>query len=104
MVASHDIGDGRSRQSDMKDGKILAVRNTKTIYREGEVCVKLFSNKYSKSYVLREALNHSYIEETGLKIPEIKEVTCIDGEWAIESQCIKGTNLQDLMPDGLRRS
>ena len=81
----------------MKVDKILAVRNTKTIYREGEVCVKLFSEKYPKSYVLREALNHSYIEETGLKIPKIKEVTCIDGEWAIESEYIKGTTLLELV-------
>ena len=81
----------------MKDGKILAVRNTKTIYREGEVCVKLFSDIYPKSYVLREALNHSYIEETGLKIPKIKEVTCIDGEWAIESEYIKGITIFDLI-------
>ena len=81
----------------MKVDKILAVRNTKTIYRDGEVCVKLFDEKYPKSYVLREALNHSYIEETGLKIPKIKEVTCIDGEWGIESEYIKGTTLLELV-------
>ena len=67
----------------MKLDRVIAVRNDKTIYRDGEKCVKVFNTDYSKADVLNEALNQARIEETGLNIPKILEVTMIDGKWAI---------------------
>ena len=32
--------------------KVIAVRNTKTIYRDGDKCIKLFNEDYSKADVL----------------------------------------------------
>ena len=81
----------------MKLEKIIAVRNNKTIYRDGDRCVKVFNADYSKSDVLNEALNQARIEETGLNIPQILEVTMVDGKWAIVSRCIKGKTLAQLM-------
>ena len=81
----------------MKLEKIIAVRNNKTIYRDGDRCVKVFNADYSKSDVLNEALNQARIEETGLNIPQILEVTMVDGKWAIVSQYIKGKTLAQLM-------
>lgn len=81
----------------MKLEKIIAVRNNKTIYRDGDRCVKVFNADYSKSDVLNEALNQARIEETGLNIPKILEVTMVDGKWAIVSQYIKGKTLAQLM-------
>ena len=83
----------------MKLDKIIAVRNTKTIYRDGDKCIQIFNEDYSKADVLNEALNQARIEETGLNIPKIHEVTTIDGKWAIVSDYIEGKTLADLMAE-----
>ena len=41
----------------MKLDTVIAERNNKTIYRDGEKCVKVFSENFSKADVLNEALN-----------------------------------------------
>ncbi len=79
--------------------RVIAVRNTKTIYRDGDKCIKVFNADYSKADVLNEALNQARVEETGLDIPKIIEVTTIDGKWAIVSQYIKGKTLAQLMQE-----
>ena len=83
----------------MKLDRVIAVRNNKTIYRDGDVCVKVFNDDYSKADVLNEALNQARIEETGLNIPKVLEVTMIDGTWAIVSEYIKGKTLAQLMAE-----
>lgn len=83
----------------MKLDKVIAVRKNKTIYREGDKCVKVFNNDYSKADVLNEALNQARIEETGLNIPKISEVTMIEGKWAIVSEYIEGKTLAQLMEE-----
>lgn len=83
----------------MKLDRVIAVRNNKTVYRDGDRCVKVFDEKYSKADVLNEALNQARIEETGLDIPKIFEVTMIDGKWAIVSEYIKGKTLAQLMQE-----
>ncbi len=83
----------------MKLDNIITVSTGKTLYHDGNDCIKLFNEDYSKADVLNEALNHSRVEETGLNIPEIKQVTMIDGKWAIISEYISGKNLQVLMDE-----
>ena len=83
----------------MKLDRVIAVRNNKTVYRDGDVCIKVFDENYSKADVLNEALNQARIEETGLNIPKIREVTTIDGKWAIVSDYIKGKTLAQLMAE-----
>ena len=83
----------------MKLDKIIAVRNNKTIYRDGDRAIKVFNAEYSKADVLNEALNQARIEETGLNIPKVLEVTMIDGKWAIVSEFIKGKTLAQLMAE-----
>ena len=83
----------------MKLDRVIAVRNNKTIYRDGDKCVKVFDADYSKADVLNEALNQARIEETGLNIPKIIEVTMVEGKWAIVSEFIKGKTLQQLMDE-----
>lgn len=77
--------------------QIIAVRNNKTIYRDGDAVIKLFNEDYSKADVLNEALNQARVEETGLNIPKVLEVTKIDGKWAIVSEYIPGKTLAQLM-------
>ncbi len=83
----------------MKLDRIIAVRTGKTIYRDGDNCVKIFDKDYSKADVLNEALNQARVEETGLNIPKIKEVTMIDGKWAIVSEFIPGKTLARMMEE-----
>ncbi len=90
----------------MKLDRIIAVRTGKTVYRDGENCIKVFDGGYSKADVLNEALNQSRVEETGLNIPKIKEVCMIDGKWAIVSEYISGKTLARLIeedPDNKER-
>lgn len=79
--------------------RVIAVRNNKTVYRDGEDCVKVFESVYEKDDVLSEALNQARVEKTGLNIPKIKAVTMIDGKWAIISDYIKGKTLDRLIKE-----
>lgn len=79
--------------------RVIALRNKKTIYRDGDKCIKLFDEGYSKADVLNEALNQARIEETGLNIPRVLAVTTVDGKWAIVSEFIQGKTLEQLMKE-----
>lgn len=81
----------------MKLDNIIAVRPNKTVYRDGDKCVKVFNEDFSKTDVLNEALNQARMETLGLNIPKIHEVTMVDGKWAIVSDHIEGKTLSQLM-------
>ncbi|MDD6175559.1 MAG: aminoglycoside phosphotransferase family protein [Firmicutes bacterium] len=83
----------------MKLEKVIAVRNDKTVYRDGDLAIKVFNEDYSKADVLNEALNQARVEETGLCIPKLVEVTKIDGKWAIVTEFIAGKTLEALMEE-----
>jgi len=83
----------------MKLDNIIAKRETKTVYRDGDKVIKVFSSDYSKSDILNEALNQSRIEGTGINIPKVLEVTMIDGKWAIVSEFIEGKTLAQLIKE-----
>lgn len=81
----------------MKKDNVLATRSNKVIYRDGDKVIKVFNDDYSKANVLNEALNQARVEETGLNIPRLHEVTKIDGKWAIIMDYIEGKTLEELM-------
>lgn len=83
----------------MKFEKVLAERQNKIIYKDGDKTIKVFDENFSKSDVLNEALNQSRVEETGLHIPKVVEVTKFDDKWAIVSDFIEGKTLQQLMDE-----
>jgi len=83
----------------MKLDKVIAVRKGKTVYLDGKKVIKLFDSDYSKADILNEALNQARIEETGLNIPKILEVTAIDGKWAIVSEYIEGKTMAQLLEE-----
>lgn len=83
----------------MKLENVIARRKDKTIYRDGDRCIKVFDTNYSKADILNEALNQARIEETGLNIAKILEVTMIDSKWAIITEFIQGKTLQQLMDE-----
>ncbi len=76
---------------------IVATRPDKTVYRDGDAAIKVFNENYHTAAVLNEALNTARIEETGLNIPKIREVTKIDGKWAIITDFVEGETLSALM-------
>ena len=79
---------------------VLAKRPTKEVYRDGENTIKLFVENYSKANILNEALIQARVEEgTDLNIPKLNEVTKIDGRWALVSDYVEGTTLEQLMID-----
>lgn len=77
--------------------RIIAVRNNKTVYRDGNLCIKVFNEDFSKADILNEALNHARVEETGLNVPKLREVTTIGGKWAIVSEYADGKSVSRLM-------
>ena len=79
--------------------ELITPSTNKNLYRDGDNCVKVFNEDYSKADVLNEALNQARIEETGLKINKIREVKMIDGKWAILSDYIEGKTLAQMMKD-----
>ena len=83
--------------------KVIATRDNKTIYRDGDRRVKLFSEGYSKSDVLNEALNQARVEETGINVPKVLEVTTIDGRWAIISEYVEGKTLAQLIEENYEK-
>ncbi len=83
----------------MKLDRVIAVRTTKTIYRDGDKAIKVFNEDFSKADILNEALNQARVEEIGLNIPKILEVTKIDGKWAIVTEFIAGKTLAELMKE-----
>ena len=83
----------------MKFDNVIANRKNKTLYRDGNKCIKVFDESYSKADVLNEALNQARIEGIGLNIPKILEVTMVEGKWAIVLEYIEGPTLAKLMEE-----
>jgi thiamine kinase-like enzyme len=71
----------------------------KSVYLENNTAVKVFEKEYPKAEVLYEALNNARVEDTGLNIPKILEVTMIDGKWAIRREYVEGKTLYELMKE-----
>lgn len=82
----------------MKFDKVIIKRIGKTVYLSGDKMVKVFDSvHYNMSAIFNEALNHARVEETGLSIPKLLEMTKIDGNWAIVYEHIVGKTLEELM-------
>lgn len=77
--------------------RVIAVRNTKTIYRDGDRCLKVFNENHPKWEVLDAALNQAKVEETGLNVPRVLEVSRVDGKWTLVTDYITGKTLEQLM-------
>ena len=78
---------------------VIVKREDKVIYRDNDKLIKLFGDSYSKADILNEALNQARVEETGLAIPKLQEVSIIDGKWAIVMDYIEGKTLEELIKE-----
>lgn len=77
--------------------RVIALRNDRTVYRDGDRCIKTFCDGYSKAEVLGEALNQTRAQELGLLAPTVFAIEMIDGKWAIVSEYVKGRTLAQLL-------
>lgn len=81
----------------LEESKLIVKRPYKEVYQCGDSIVKVFEKDHPKSAVFNEALNTVRVEETGLAIPKLKEVTQIDGKWALVIEYKDGKTLEEMM-------
>lgn len=90
----------------LKDKKVLLTRPYKVVYQDGDRIIKVFTKEHGKANVFNEALCQARVEESGLAIPKVLEVSQIDGEWAIAIEYAPGKTLEQLVaenPDQLEQ-
>lgn len=83
----------------MKQGILISSRETASVYRVDNTAVKVFNSIHPVSEVLNEALNTARVEESGLNIPKILEVSKIEDKWAITTEFIEGKTVSTLMEE-----
>lgn len=76
---------------------LIATGKSSKVYRCGDQAVKVFNADVPKVDVLLEALNTARVEQTGLSLPGITQVTMIEGQWAIIMNYVEGETLDSLM-------
>ncbi len=74
-------------------------REHKKIYCSDNQLIKVFDETFTKAEVLNEALNNARVEETGLKIPKLLNVSKTKDGWAITREYIEGKTLSQLMDE-----
>jgi len=77
--------------------ELIVQRPNKQICRRGQDLIKLFEEGVPASSVLNEATNHARAYEAGLPVPRLREVTKLDGKWAIIADFIEGPTLLERM-------
>ena len=84
----------------LNEKDIIFTRPYKTLYANKDKVIKVFDKKrYSKADVFNEALNEANVEETGLYIPEILEVSETPDGWALVREKVEGVTLDSLMKE-----
>lgn len=58
----------------MQFDRIISVRNNRTVFRDGELCIKVLEDDFPASFVLSEATNMVAAAEAGLDVPKLREV------------------------------
>ena len=83
----------------LKNKKVFLTRPYKVVYKDGDRIIKVFTKEHGKANVFNEALCQARVEESGLDIPKVLEVTEIDGEWAVVIEFVEGKTLEELMKE-----
>ncbi len=81
----------------LENAELIVKRSYKEVYKTSEGIVKVFEKNHPKSDVFNEALNQARVEETGLGIAKVKEVTEVDGKWALVIEYKDGKTLAEMM-------
>lgn len=68
------------------------------IYKHKNWAYKVFKEKRSKTEILYEALVNAQVEETGLPVPKVRDVTRLSNkQWVLATQFAEGETLLSLM-------
>lgn len=81
----------------MENAVLIVERPHKKVYKCEKSTVKVFNPEHPKADVFNEALNTARVEEAGLDIPKVKEVTEIDGKWSLVIEHKDGKTLEEMM-------
>ncbi len=76
--------------------RIIAFRNDRTVYHDGNYSVKSFRKSVPMSYILMEGFFQSVAAEIGLPVPAIHNIREEEGKWALISDYIKGQSVKHL--------
>lgn len=79
--------------------ELIREKSNKKFYRDGDKLVKVFDDSFTKAEVLNEALNNARVEEIGLNIPKLLNVSKTDEGWAITREYIEGKTLKAIMDE-----
>ena len=83
----------------IKNVLVMAERENKTVYRDGDRTIKVFKDNYCKSDVMNEAFNQAVIEELGMNVPAFLEIRLVDGKLVTVSQYVEGRTLDEIMEE-----
>lgn len=85
----------------LSDCKVEIVRrHNKVVYRDGDRVIKVFNASKPAQDVFNEALNCARIQEAGVRVPRILEVSQVeDGSWALANEYIPSRTLSGIMHD-----
>jgi len=83
----------------MKLGTPMAIGNTAQIYLYENKIIKVFNDFLPESESLYEANKQKHASSCGLSVPEVLDVTTIDGKQAIIMEYVKGRTLGDILSD-----
>ena len=82
----------------LENAEVIVERPYKTVYKDGNRIVKVFSEEHGKANVFNEALCHSRVEESGFDVPEVLEVSKTDNnKWALAIEYVEGRTLESMM-------
>lgn len=79
--------------------ELIVARPYKKVYKDGERIIKVFTKEHGKANVFNEALCQARVEESGLDIAPVLEVSEMDGGWGIAIQYIEGKTMEQLMQE-----
>lgn len=85
--------------SKLSTSNLVSSRKTAEVYKVDNTAVKVFNQAHPVSEVLNEALNTARVQEIGVNIPKIIEVSKIDDRWAITTEFIEGKTLAQLIEE-----
>jgi len=83
----------------LTEENLVSSRPTAKVYKVDGKAIKVFCKAHPVSEVLNEALNTARVQETGVNIPKILEVSKVNDEWAISTEFIEGKTLAQLIQE-----
>lgn len=79
--------------------ELILTRPYKKVYRDGDRVIKVFTKEHGKANVFNEALCQARVEESGLDVPAVLEVSAMEDGWGIAVEYVEGKTMEELMQE-----